>query len=76
LPFGRDTKRVNQILDVLTSFTHELHMAERDVRESMPTVALLLRAIRTLVGEARTEIHAVILAELDAALAEATKPKG
>ena len=49
--------RVSQILSVLSSVTHELHLAERDVRISMPLVAARLRASRDLVAEVKLELE-------------------
>jgi hypothetical protein len=50
-PSARDTKRTNAILDMLRDVTHQLHMAERDVRTSLPLVATQLRDVRALVTQ-------------------------
>jgi hypothetical protein len=56
-PRGHDLKRTNDIMSVLATTTHQLHLAERDVRTSLPLVAARLRAARALVAGAKEALR-------------------
>jgi hypothetical protein len=46
-----------QIRDALADITHELHVAEREIKDTHPMIAARLRAIRVLVSEVRAELR-------------------
>lgn len=49
--------RLLQIHGSLAQITHELHIAEREVKAAHPRIAALLRVARTLVTEIRSELY-------------------
>jgi hypothetical protein len=64
-PRGHDLRRTNDIMSILGDITHQLHLAERDVRDSLPLVAARLRASRALVSGAKVALRAGAAALVD-----------
>jgi hypothetical protein len=50
--------RLYEIRSALSAITHELHLAERELKDAIPTIAARLRSVRTLVVEIRDELSA------------------
>jgi hypothetical protein len=53
-------QRLRQIVEALSSAVHELHLAERDLKDSLPLASARLRAARELVAAARQELRAAL----------------